>query len=132
MNPYHQFHIELLKQSYNHLITYSLFNGDEVQHQDQQFLDNFLNLIDECNEFSADYITNGQQFCLQWIRAYPDLSPVLPRDLLWFFGGDCLHYMPDEEINQFQQLDELRFEAESNNQPFNYPVEREKFFKLAK
>ena len=22
--------------------------------------------------------------------------------LLWFFGGDCLHFMPDEEIDRFQ------------------------------
>ena len=39
---------------------------------------------------------------------YPDFAPTFPRELLWFFGGDCLHYMPDEEIATFQQLEELR------------------------
>ncbi len=42
---------------------------------------------------------------------YPDFAPSLPRDLLWFFAGECLHYMPDEEINAYQQLDEMRQEA---------------------
>jgi len=44
----------------------------------------------------------------------------LPRDLLWFFGGDCLHFMPDEEIAFYQALDELRFSAEARGQIFNY------------
>jgi hypothetical protein len=46
--------------------------------------------------------------------------PILPRDLLWFFGGDCLHYMPDEEIRIFQELDEQRENAKENNEIFSY------------
>jgi hypothetical protein len=26
--------------------------------------------------------------------------------LLWFFGGDCLHYLDDEEIAAYQARDE--------------------------
>tara|TARA_R110002049_G_scaffold33465_18_gene110320 strand:- start:484 stop:867 length:384 start_codon:yes stop_codon:yes gene_type:complete len=42
---------------------------------------------------------------------YPELAPLFPRELLWFFGGDCLHFMPDDEIDQHQRLEELRIEA---------------------
>ena len=50
--------------------------------------------------------------------------PLLPRDLLWFFGGDCLHYMPDEEIRIFQELDEQRETAKENNEAFSYEKAR--------
>ncbi len=132
MNQYHQFHLELLKQTYNHLLSYSAFNSSDINPQDQEFLDNFIELIEYCENFTDQYIEKGQQICLHWVRAYPDLVPVLPRDLLWFFGGDCLHYMPDEEINQFQQLDELRYDAEAKQQAFNYGEQRTAFFKLEK
>jgi hypothetical protein len=47
---------------------------------------------------------------------YPDFAPGFPRDLLWFFGGDCLHYMPDSEIAIFQQLDDMRAEADARGE----------------
>ena len=59
-----------------------------------------------------EYAEEGQALMYQSIAAYPHLTPLLPRDLLWHFGGDCLHFMPDEEIDRFQQLDEQRHEAE--------------------
>lgn len=55
---------------------------------------------------------------------YPELAPEIPRDLLWFLGGDCLHYMPDEEIALHQSLDELREEAASNGQVLDYTAAR--------
>jgi hypothetical protein len=130
MNQYHSFHLELLKQTYNQLITHSPFNQEELMPQEQTFLDSFALLIEQCETFSAQYIENGQAFCISWIRSYSELNPLLPRDLLWFFSGDCLHYMPDEEISVFQRLDELRFEAESSGATFDYPLERAKIFNL--
>lgn len=130
MNQYHNFHLELLKQTYNQLITYPPFNQQELLPQEQSFLDDFAALIEQCQSFSADYIERGQGFCIHWIRSYSELNPLLPRDLLWFFSGDCLHYMPDDEINQFQRLDELRFEAESKDLAFDYPKHRAIIFNL--
>jgi len=49
----------------------------------------------------------------------------VPRDLLWFFGGDCLHFMPDDEIAVFQQLEERRYEAEQNDKPFDWNLEKQ-------
>lgn len=130
MIQYHQFHIELLKQTYNQLLSHYPFNESELLPQQQEFLDEYLDLIEMCQNQTQGYVEKGQNFCANWIRGYADLAPLLPRDLLWFFGGDCLHYMPDEEINQFQQLDEMRYAASSNNLEFDYPAERAKLFNL--
>jgi hypothetical protein len=131
MNQYHRFHLELLQQTYLQLLPHYPFNVDNLAFAEEQFLDSFLKLIEQCQQFSEGYIENGQAFCITWVRAYPDLMPLLPRDLLWFFSGDCLHYMPDEEIAEFQRLDEMRFAAESASQTFDYASERTKHFNLS-
>lgn len=60
------------------------------------------------------------------VGSYPHLMPLLYRDLLWFFGGDCLHYMPDEEIAVFQHLDEQREDAKQQQVAFSYKEARAK------
>ena len=54
---------------------------------------------------------DGAAMTSRLFTTYPDFAPTFPRDLLWFFGGDCLHFMPDDEIAVYQQLDDLRSEA---------------------
>ncbi|MGX5219219.1 MULTISPECIES: PA2817 family protein [Pseudomonas] len=66
----------------------------------------------------------GQDLISQIFHRYPQIAHLVPRDLLWFFGGDCLHFMPDEEIEMFQTLDERRFEAMENDQPFDWNQEK--------
>ncbi len=61
---------------------------------------------------------------------YPDFAPTFPRDLLWFFGGECLHFMPDEEIDQHQQLAELRGEASASGEVLDFASARAKLLKL--
>ena len=53
----------------------------------------------------------GQDLVSQIFQRYPQIAHLVPRDLLWFFGGDCLHFMPDEEIEMYQALEERRFYA---------------------
>ncbi|WP_205743029.1 PA2817 family protein [Halioglobus maricola] len=60
-----------------------------------------------------DLYGDGPTLISRLFTTYPDFGPTLPRDLLWFLGGECLHYMPDDEIATYQQLDELRHEAAS-------------------
>ena len=62
----------------------------------------------------------GQDLMSQVILRYPQIAHLVPRDLLWFFGGDCLHFMPDEELDLYQALEERRFEAEQNEEPFDW------------
>ena len=61
----------------------------------------------------------------QVILRYPQIAHLVPRDLLWFFGGDCLHFMPDEELDLYQALEERRFEAEQNDEPFDRNQEKQ-------
>ena len=60
----------------------------------------------------------------------PHLAPVFPRELLWFFGGDCLHYLSDTELEAFQILDEKRVEAAARGELLDYPSEKAKLLKL--
>ena len=62
-------------------------------------------------EGERDLYLDGPQLVSRLFTTYPDFAPTFPRDLLWFLAGECLHYMPDEEIAIYQQLDELRAEA---------------------
>ena len=57
---------------------------------------------------TGDLYTDAAPLVDRLFTTYPDLAPTLPRELLWFLGGDCLHFMPDDEIALFQQLDDLR------------------------
>jgi hypothetical protein len=59
------------------------------------------------------------------IQRYPQIAHLVPRDLLWYFGGDCLHFMPDEEIDLYTALEERRFEAEENEEPFDWDQEKQ-------
>lgn len=67
----------------------------------------------------------GQDLICQVIQRYPQIAHLIPRDLLWFFAGDCLHYMPDEEIALYQALEERRYEAEQDDEPFDWNQEKQ-------
>ena len=67
----------------------------------------------------------GQDMMSQVILRYPQIAHLVPRDLLWFFGGDCLHFMPDDELDLYQALEERRFEAEQNDEPFDWNQEKQ-------
>ena len=67
----------------------------------------------------------GQDILTQVISRYPQIAHLIPRDLLWFFAGDCLHYLADEEIDLYQALEERRFEAEQNDEPFDWNQEKQ-------
>jgi hypothetical protein len=66
----------------------------------------------------------GQDLISQIFQRYPQIAHLVPRDLLWFFGGDCLHFMPDEEIEMYQALEERRFYANENDEPFDWNQEK--------
>ena len=61
---------------------------------------------------------------------YPDFAPTFPRELLWFFGGDCLHFMPDDEIALFQQLDDKRNQAAAGGTVLDLQAARAKLLNL--
>ena len=89
----------------------------------------FLERLDELramlpiDPIESQYL--GQDMMSLVILRYPQIAHLVPRDLLWFFGGDCLHFMPDEELDMYQALEERRFEAEQNDEPFDWNQEKQ-------
>lgn len=102
--------------------------GDAEQIEDDShalFLERYDELLEQLRQepVASQYL--GQELICQIFQRYPQIAHLVPRDLLWFFAGDCLHYMPDEEIALYQRLDERRFEAEANDEPFDWQHEKQ-------
>ena len=76
------------------------------------------------SENHALFLDRFDDLLSQIFSRYPQIAHRVPRDLLWFFGGDCLHFMPDEELALYQRLDERRHEAESRGEAFDWAQEQ--------
>ena len=118
---YFDFHMNLLNEFIKQVQQQPPFCLDDCAEDDQNFL---LELNQLPKVGGSELLIQGQQLFCRIVASYPHLTPLVPRDLLWFFGGDCLHYMPDEEIAVFQQLDELRESAKELNNDFSYEKAR--------
>ncbi len=82
------------------------------------------------SEHTVDLYERGPALVARLFDTYPEFAPTFPRQLLWFLGGDCLHYMADEEIEQHQQLEEMRLAAASRGETFNFKDARAKLLNL--
>lgn len=123
-NPHLDHHIALL----NHLRTILVALGEAEQIFDAShanFLERYDELLAELPVDMERSLYLGQELISQIFQRYPQIAHLVPRDLLWFFGGDCLHFMPDDEIDLYQQLDERRFYAEENDKPFDWNQEKQ-------
>ncbi|TDV70472.1 PA2817 family protein [Pseudomonas sp. LP_7_YM] len=89
------------------------------------FLERYDELIDLLPREPIESQYLGQDLLCQVIQRYPQIAHLVPRDLLWYFGGDCLHFMPDEEIDMYTALEERRFEAQENEEPFDWDQEKQ-------
>ena len=121
--PYHDHNLALLA----HLRGILLAMGETEQVSEEShalFLERFDELIMNLQNVPEERHM-GQDMICQVFHRYPQIAHLVPRDLLWYFGGDCLHFMPDEEIEIFQQLEERRYEAEQNDEPFDWNMERQ-------
>ena len=120
---YFDFHQRLLKAFIEQIQPQPPFCLETCSQDDRDFL---MELNQLPNSGGSEYLIQGQQLLCKVVASYPHLMPLLPRDLLWFFGGDCLHYMPDEEIAVYQRLDEKRQEAQESGEAFSYEKARMK------
>ncbi len=89
-----------------------------------------LQALSRTEQWNDAFYQQGQQLLCHFIATYPHITPLITRDLLWLFGGDCLHYMPDDEIQLFQRLEDKRADAEAAGTPFHYEKERANVFGL--
>lgn len=127
MNAYLSHALELMAHLRSILL--AIGNAEQIPNEDHMlFLERFDTLITELSEYSETAMGDGQEIIVQIFHRYPQIAHLIPRDLMWFFGGDCLHYMPDEEIALYQELEERRFIAEEQNHAFNWPLERNLLF----
>lgn len=123
-NPHLEYHLQLLQ----HLRTILVALGDAEQVPEEShalFLERFDELLTLLPQDPLESQYLGQDLICQVITRYPQIAHLVPRDLLWFFGGDCLHYMPDEELELYQTLEERRYEAEQNEEPFDWNLEKQ-------
>ncbi len=128
MTSYQIHHLNFLKIAYNNLIKCEPFTHEEITHEDEAFILSLKELIEAFEAGSEELYTTGEHVIERAFRMYPALAHLIARDLLWFFGGSCLHNMADEEIERFQQLDEMRFSAEESGETFDYLNQRAKVF----
>lgn len=121
IDPYDQnyieFHLRLLNAFVAQAAQQLPFCEPDCNQDDLEFLSNLQQLP---TIGGSEQLIQGQELLCRIVAGYPQLMHLLPRDLLWFFGGDCLHYMPDEEIDLFQALDDQRQSAKESSSPFNY------------
>ena len=131
MNQRLAYPVELLNQLALQLA--KLENSDQEYNQENTILQQLGQLIESLKDSSAQQydsaVFEGQQWFYRFLTHNPELAPAIHRDLLWFFGGECLHFMPDEEIEKYQMLDDAMAEAMLRNVPFNYTLSREQIFK---
>lgn len=73
----------------------------EILHQLEQ-------VIDLLREHSDAAYLQGQDWLVRLFTHYPQFTPAIERELLWFFGGDCLHFLSDEEISAFQHEEDAQ------------------------
>lgn len=117
-------HLALLAHLRSILV--ALGDAEQVPEENHAlFLERFDELLTQLPASPDENLYLGQDLICQIIHRYPQIAHLVPRDLLWFFGGDCLHYMPDEELQMFQALDERRYEATQNDEPFDWNQEKQ-------
>jgi hypothetical protein len=79
-----------------------------AQLPDEHPLKELANAAEALAGSQGDLYDEGPALVVRLFDTYPEFAPTFPRQLLWFFGGDCLHYMADDEIEEFQRLEESR------------------------
>lgn len=72
----------------------------------EQLLAAFERLLEQMVSLSPEYEHQGRIVLTRIQSQLPELWPHVDRRLLWFFGGDCLHFLSDEEIDAFQAAED--------------------------
>ncbi len=116
--PHVEQHLQLL--AHLRTILVAVADADVVpENHHALFLERFDEMVADLRE-SSDDLYVGQDIISQVFQRYPQIAHLVPRDLLWFFGGDCLHFMPDDEIDKYQQLEDRRYQALENGEDFDW------------
>lgn len=107
---YQQYHQKLLAQLAEHIRTNPPFNHAEPDDIDRAFLSKLDELLQHSKPVQ-ELVGIGQWLLTTIVSRYHHITPLVPRPLFWYFGGDCLHFLVDEEIHYYQQLEEAFHDA---------------------
>ncbi|SBS34283.1 hypothetical protein MSP8887_02979 [Marinomonas spartinae] len=99
------------------------FHREDLAEEEVDFLDKWDQLEPKIEANNVDYIFDAQELLSRFIRCYPNLVPLIKRELLWFVGGECLHFLGDEEISLYQHLEEHLYELDSQGKTYNISTE---------
>lgn len=130
---YFNHHLQLISDLYRNcqnLLVQSNDNTDRDQTTNSKSLLESLRILSESQHFDDDFQRRGQQTVNQVVASFPTLMPYVSRDLLWFFGGDCLHFLSDEEIQAYQMIEDILYEAQNNGEPIDFNTAKSSAFKL--
>ena len=119
-NSYQDFHKALILQLTTTIRATPPFNDEATLDEAQQAFNDRLKLINSDTAESEERSEAGQWLITNIVSRYPHLTPNVPRDLFWYFGGDCLHFLGDEEIDAFQRLDENYHQALTQDSETDY------------
>lgn len=107
------YHLQVF-QSFSSTLNAFLNQTPDHDEQSRQETADLLALTGSALEERSEYLELGQRLVSRLVSHFPAFTPHIPRELLWFFGGDCLHYLADDEIEKFQLLEERYYEAGEN------------------
>ena len=99
------------------------FDQPDLAEEELDFLEKWDSLIKNIQENTHDYTFDAQEVLSRFIRCYANLVPLIKRELLWFVGGECLHFLGDEEIALYQQLEDHLYELDSQNKSYDISKE---------
>ncbi|MFT7288412.1 MAG: hypothetical protein ACI87W_002530 [Halieaceae bacterium] len=97
---------------------------------DGAFLAALAEQFREQAETPATLLDEGPMLVARMLTVAPQLAEHFPRDLLWYLGGQCLHFMPDEEIELLGDLDEQRRAAAAEGRNFDWGAARARILQL--
>ncbi|TPD48953.1 MAG: dehydrogenase, partial [Thalassolituus maritimus] len=117
MNNRLKYHLELLNETLSRIEKAAANESGVI---DADILQQFRDVIDQLTEHRDSAYEAGQDLFSKIGTHQPQLMPAVDRALLWFFGGECMHFLSDEEITRFQHLDEMAAEAEAEGKEYDY------------
>ena len=101
------------------------FDQNPLPEDEASFMELSHRLVQALEDSDADAVFDGQNWLARLFRNFPTVAPYLGREVLWYFGGEVLHFMPDEEIAKFQQLED---EMAEGGEGFDYLAAKKAIF----
>lgn len=102
---------------------HSPFDQTDLNSEEVDFLEKWDSVTVLIESNSPEYTFEAQDLLSRFIRCYANLVPLIKRELLWFVGGECLHFLGDEEITLYQQLEDRLYELDADHQHYDIAKE---------